>query len=419
MNRWLRRGWALVTHENAWLWEASAIGWALLLTYYLSGHDHLDWQRHALGRDYVNVWTAGHLIAQGRTCEIFTPKTFLADIHAMFDKRLPMHFWSYPPMGLLLAAPLGLFPYFAGLWAWTLAGLAALWPALRAFFRSAWTGRAPVAGLVALSFASPAVSTNIGLGQNGAFTAALLLGGLSQLERRPYLAGALLCLLCFKPQIAILLPVMVLAGGRWKVMAAAVASALALTAFATALYGIESWRLFISDTLPMQGAMLSRGHGPFQWMMPSAFMAGRILHLPYLQAMTLQAPFTLAGVWMVWRAWRSPAVEPIVRAAILCLATFVASPQAFNYDLIPALAATALLWRLEGGWDGWSAVGRGLAIANWTLPVSMVALQYWSVPITPVVLLLTALRLCAVGGVRLFTPIPLREREGPKRSLGG
>lgn len=401
---WLRRR---IGDPDAWLWEVSAIAWLLLASYYLSGHDHMDWQGHALGRDFVNVFTAGHLVAEGRTLEIFTPRTFLIEAKRLFDPRLPMHFWSYPPPGLLLAAPLGLLPYFPGLWAWTLAGLAALWPALKAFFRQG-SGAVSTAGLAVLAFAGPATSTNIGLGQNGAFTAALLMGGLSMLETRPYAAGAVLGLLVFKPQIALLLPVMVLAGGRWKVMAGAAASALALILVATLLYGMESWRLWFTDTLQMQSAMLSRGRGPFQWMMPSAFMGARVLGLGYWQSLWVQGPFTLAGGWMVWRAWRTPAAPPLLRAAILCIATFVASPQAFNYDLIPALAAAALLWRLEGGWEGWAMLGRPLALITWTLPVSMMALQYAKVPLTPVILLATAVRLCIVGGVPLLPPAPIQ-----------
>ena len=403
--------WRRITHPDAWLWEISAVAWLLLASYYLSGHDHMDWQGHALGRDFVNVFTAGHLIAEGRTLEIFTPRTFLVGAKRLFDPRLPMHFWSYPPPGLLLAAPLGLLPYFPGLWAWTLTGMAVLWPALRAFFRQAG-GVVPTAGLALLTFAGPATSTNIGLGQNGAVTAALLMGGLSLLETRPYAAGALLGLLVFKPQIALLLPVMVLAGGRWRTMAGAAASAVALILASTLLYGVESWRLWFTDTLQMQSAMLSRGHGPFQWMMPSAFMGARILGMNYVQSLAVQAPFTLAGGWMVWRAWRAPAATPLVRAAILCIATFVASPQAFNYDLIPALAAAALLWRMERGWWGWAMLGRPLAMLTWTLPVSMMALQYAKAPLTPLILLATAVRLCIVGGVPL---LPLLQAAGPRR----
>jgi hypothetical protein len=398
-------------HPDMFLWEVSGLGWVLLASYYLTGHDNMDWQSHALGRDFVNVFTAGHLIAEGRTLDIFTPAIFLADAKRLFDPRLPMHFWSYPPPALLLAAPLGLLPYFAGLWVWTLAGLAALWPAVRAFFREGGAGLG-AAGLALLAFTSPAVSTNIGMGQNGAFTAALLLGGLALLEKRPALAGAVLGMLIFKPQIALLLPVMVFAGGRWKTLLGAAASAGALLVLSTALYGFESWRLFFTDTLHMQNLMLSQGRGPFQWMMPSAFMAGRILHLPFAQAMLLQAPFSAAGVWMVWRAWRTPRVAPLNRAAILCLATFVASPQSFNYDLIPAMAATAVLWRLEGAriaagaGDIWTSLGRPLALIVWTLPISMMALQHANLPLTPLFLLAATVRLCILAGVPLAPRAP-------------
>jgi hypothetical protein len=62
------------------------------------------------------------------------------------------------------------------------------------------------------------------------------------------------------------------------------------------------------------------------------------------------------------------------------MATFVASPQAFNYDLVPAAAAALLLWRRD------KVVGQGLAVAVWALPVLMIALQAVHIVVTPIVL---------------------------------
>ena len=378
---------------SALLAALSASSLALLAVYFTHGHGRLDFADHARGRDFVNLWTAGRLIGEGRWLQVFDPAAFMAAHHRLFDPRLPFHFWSYPPPGLLLAAPWALAPgYFAALATWTAAGLLALLPAARAALARAG-GRVDGREL-ALLMLCPAVAVNVGLGQNGALTAALLLGGLALLDARPLAAGALLGLLVFKPQIALLLPVMVLAAGRWRTAAAAAASALALLALSTALFGVESWRAFLAGSVPMQGQMLRFGSGPFMGMMPSAFMSARVLGAPWTAAAAVQAPFTLLGGYLVWRAWRTPGAEPVERAAVLAVATFVASPQAFNYDLIPAAFAALVLLRRSA-----RPADVALAAAVWALPVAMIQLAPARLPIAPLLLAALAWRLAQVGGM--------------------
>lgn len=366
-----------------WLWELSAIAWLLLLPYILTAHGHLDWSGHALGRDFVNYWTAGHLVGEGRAVDAFTPDSFLAAEHRLFDPRLPFHFWSYPPPALLLVAPLSLLPYIAGLIAWTVAGLALVAPALRAYLKTPqqWW----------LALACPAAAIDVGLGQNGAFTAAILIGGLALWRSRPILAGALLGLLIFKPQIALLLPLAVIAERRWPTMLAAAASAAAVCLLSLLLFGAGAWRGFFGPTLQMQATMLSQGSGPFQWMMPSTFMAGRLLGLPANLAMLIQAPVSLWAAWLVWKGWRSEA-DLEAKAALMMTAVFVASPQAFNYDLIPVAAAALVIWRRST-----ESIARPVAIAIWALPVFMIAAQAVHLALAPIALAAAAwlaYRLC-------------------------
>jgi hypothetical protein len=56
--------------------------------------------------------------------------------------------------------------------------------------------------LVASAF--PAVFINVGHGQNGFLTAALLGGALHWLDRKPWLAGILIGMLAYKPQFGVL-----------------------------------------------------------------------------------------------------------------------------------------------------------------------------------------------------------------------
>src|SRR5690606_5146614 len=90
-----------------------ALCWALAAASFIGANGVRDFTDHALGRDFVNYWTAGQLILGDRIAEIFDPEAFLAAERALFHPDLPFHFWSYPPTALLLVWPLGFLPYFA------------------------------------------------------------------------------------------------------------------------------------------------------------------------------------------------------------------------------------------------------------------------------------------------------------------
>ena len=100
----------------------------------------------------------------------------------------------------------------------------------------------PETWLIAAAF--PAVVVNIGHGQNGFLTAALLGGALHLLDRRPWLAGVLIGCLAYKPQFGVLIPVALLAGGRWSTIAAAAATVAALVAVSFATLGGGVWHAF-------------------------------------------------------------------------------------------------------------------------------------------------------------------------------
>ena len=93
-----------------------------------------------------------------------------------------------------------------------LASLAAGWYAFYRALRLAMPGQ----GALLLALAAPAVFINAVGGQNSTWTAALFGSGLSLLERRPLLAGGLLGLLIYKPQLGLLIPVALLAGRHWR-----------------------------------------------------------------------------------------------------------------------------------------------------------------------------------------------------------
>ena len=351
--------WRLI-RPHLWQWELALVAWLLLLPYILTAHGHMDFANHALGRDFVNYWTAGHLVAEGHIASIFDPVRFLNAEHRLFDPALPFHFWSYPPPALFLVAPLGVLPYIPALVLWSVFGVAILIPVARRMFAD------PRERI--LLVCAPAVAINVALGQNGAITAALLIGGLALWRRRPDLAGVLFGLLVFKPQIGLLLPIAVIAERRWKTLAWAAGTAAAVVLLSAPIYGLDAWRGFLGPTLHTQSLMLTQGTGPFEWMMPSTYMAARVIGLPTVIAATLQGPISLLGAWMVWAAYRN-STDDEIKAAVLMMATFIVTPQSFNYDLIPAAGAALVLWRRDR-----SAWGVGLSLSVWGLPIFMIAL---------------------------------------------
>ena len=136
-------------------------------------------------------------------------------------------------------------PYIPALILWSLFGVAILIPVARRMFNDPRER--------ALLVCAPAVAINVALGQNGAITAALLIGGLALWRRRPGWAGALFGLLAFKPQIGLLLPLAVIAERRWKTLAWAAGVAIGVVLLTIPVFGLKAWRGFFGPTLTQQG----------------------------------------------------------------------------------------------------------------------------------------------------------------------
>ena len=105
-----------------------------------------------------------------------------------------------------------------------------------------WAARIsfPMRGWLLLALAYPAVFVNFAHGQNGFLIAGLLAGGVLMLDRRPLLAGVLFGMLTLKPHFGLLIPIVLLATGRWRTIAAACATTLLLCGVATLAFGANA-----------------------------------------------------------------------------------------------------------------------------------------------------------------------------------
>jgi arabinofuranan 3-O-arabinosyltransferase len=171
------------------------------------------------GDDFINYWSAASLAWHGRAGEIYDWSAFHAFEERVAGAGLDFYHYSYPPVLAVLTAPLAALGYVPALFLWLLAGWLCFFLALGTVRRDR--------GVLLLALATPAVFISFVGGQNGTWTAAFLGGGLALLERRPVVAGVLLGLLIQKPQLGLLLPVALLAGGHVRAFAVAAAKTIA------------------------------------------------------------------------------------------------------------------------------------------------------------------------------------------------
>jgi alpha-1,2-mannosyltransferase len=298
----------------------------------------LDVTGYQIGRDFINVWAGPQLAFGGRLSTLFDIQGYHAAIGTLFGQPLPFHNWGYPLFTLPAFWPLAQLPYFVALAVWTF-GLFAIFAGIT--LSQVERGWRPFA-LLALAFAPACLINTIG-GQNGFLSAALLLGGILSIDRRPVLAGVLFGLLTFKPHLGVVLPFALIALGAWRVIAAAVVTTCVLVGISVGLFGIEPWRQYAEVTSAYQVLLLERFQGFYTYMMVSGVAAARTFGLSYQVALMLQVALAVPVLGIAVWAVRQTS-DPCRRAFVLVSAVPLVTPYAFNYDLT-ALAAV-LAWRL-------------------------------------------------------------------------
>jgi alpha-1,2-mannosyltransferase len=336
---------------------AGAVFFAIFeVGYLLTTTPPFDSRGYVIGRDFVATWIGAKSALALNPAAWFDFDAFNAGLEAMFYPGFPVHNWSYPPHLLLLTWPLGFLDYIPAYVVWCVGGMALyLWAASDGFRRR---DRLPMLAV------APAVAINVFTGQIGFITATLISSALKQLDRRPVVAGICFGLLTVKPQLGILVPLMLILTRRWITFAAAAGTVAAMAALAACLFGSNVWSEYFRVVLPVQQDILVNGGGLAPAMMPTVFMNARVAHLPIPVAWALQAVMSAAAVAAVcWTFWRRR--DETLSIALFVTASFLVTPYAFNYDMVVFGWVIALL-RDRGG----TALDDRLAMLVWTLPVT-------------------------------------------------
>jgi len=350
--------------------------YVLLIVVWLAPSEGLvDRMNKPIGTDFVAFWTAGALVAQGKAAAVYDVPALHAAERKTVGAEIDAFPFAYPPSLLLVLPALAALPYLVALPLWLLITFVPFVAIVRR--------AAPHPATLWLILALPAGYLNVLHGQAGFLVAALMGGALLLLERRPVLAGVLLGILTFKPQLGFLVPIALIAGGRWRAVATAIATAVVVMGASYAVFGAETWRAFLA------GAQAARVHletGELPWdKMHTVFAGARLIGIGVVGAYALQAAVTLAVAVMVWRAWRQPA-DPALRSALLVAGAVLAAPYGFEYDLV--------LLALPIAWLGWHGVRHGfhagekvVLLMAWLMPFATPGIAAGlGVPLGPVVL---------------------------------
>ena len=377
----------------------------------------VDLQGRPLGTDFSSFYSAGTYVLDGNAQAPYDLARQHAREQAIFGAATPLYSWFYPPFFLFITAALAFLPYGAALVSWQLVTLAcyllSIYAIVSPSLRRREEGRdegAPAPGatsptlfLAALAF--PAVLVNLGHGQNGFLTAALLGGALAVLNERPLAAGLLFGLLAYKPQFGLMIPLALAAGGYWRSFAAAAATVALLAVAATAVFGFDAWRAFFDSTHFMRTVELEQGDLGW-YKMQSIFAWARMWGGPIAMGYALQALLVAGlGAALVWQ-WRSQTAYP-VKAASLCIATILATPFAFDYDMM-VLAPAIAFFAADGLHRGFGPWEKTALAALYLTPIAARTFTQWTlVPLGVPVMIVTFILLLRRNTLNFAQPIAI------------
>lgn len=357
--------------------------------------------------DFLVFHAAARAVIEGKPSIVYDTAALTDLQNTLYAARLPFELgfrpFLYPPIWLLGVLPFGLLPVGIAIAAF-LALTAALCTLVLRMLKFGW----PTVFAILIA---PAAIWVVLAGQNTFLSIALLYGGLALLERRPIVAGVLLGLLAYKPQVWLLVPVALLAARAWRPLLALAVTVAIASITTLLLFGDTLWLAFLdSAAQATDGAVASTMHARVLIQMITLLAAAKTLGLSDGLAMALQlAGSALAVSAVVWAFARYPASHE--RSAIVVTATFLISPYTLNYDLLLLMPAVALLF-LHPPAGGYGPGEWAVYLSVWLIPHLCLVLNDNGLPVTPLIVLLFGavawMRLRGAAKVELPQPATAR-----------
>jgi alpha-1,2-mannosyltransferase len=341
--------------------------------------------------DFFMIWSSARFVLENGLAGFWGPS--LQEFQsALLGVPHGYHPFPYPPPFLFFVLPLGFLSYFVAYFLFI--------GTTGAAYLAGAAGRRPHPVMALALLAAPAALCNALYGHNGFLTAGLLAGGVRLLGARPALAGILFGLLAYKPQLALAIPVALVAAGAWRALAASAATALGLALASVAVFGIGPWLDWLAFMPGFSERVLANGDVLF-WKMASLAPALLRVGLPFPVAMAAQIAVGLAAIVVLWIVFRRAAARPAAGALLLVI-PFLVTPYSYAYD-VPS-TAIAVAWLVaEGARRGARLAERIVLAAAWLAPLAAIfELPPALAPVVP----LAYIALEALAAARALRPGP-------------
>jgi alpha-1,2-mannosyltransferase len=289
---------------------------------------------------FVAFYAAGQLTAEGQPKLVYSEVIQHEAEEALTHPGVRYIPFLYPPVYLLVCSPLTVLPIFFSFIAFDIITLLMFLSVVRRILGETGYGWL----LPALAF--PPTIWTLGYGQNSFLTAALIGAGTLLIDRRPFLAGLLFGMLCYKPHFALLIPVAFIAGRRWPAFFGAAISVSIIVGVSLLVLGLDTWQAYFRSFFGSAATYdLAVEHANiFASISPVA--AARLFGVSAVDARYVQAAATLSAVFLVGWVWRINATLA-TRAAVLAASALIAAPYGLLYDLV--IAAIAGAWLVRAG----------------------------------------------------------------------
>lgn len=303
--------------------------------------------------------TSGKIALEGDLAHLYDPARQAHVQSAMVAPEATLDLYLSPPFMAWVWAPLAALPFFTAGVVWN--SLTAAIGALSAWLTARSLDRSAVAIALVL-FAAEPFWQNLVMGQDSAIALLLYAGALVAWRgQRELLAGVLIGVGSFKPQLFWLVPVAMLAARRWRALGGFAATTAALAGVSLMLVG---WA----------------GAKQYVWLLRSPLYHVQIdVHLPMTMGIPtfvksfLPEPYAavvgvIAALVVTVIVWRGARLNPSRLIGLGALGSMLAAPHGFIYDAIVLLVPLAEL-HAEDPRRGTLATAYVVAL-TWLIPLT-------------------------------------------------
>lgn len=370
--------WLTRPRVTAFALISGSMGAAMVLFLLITSRATLDMFGQPVGTDFTAFWHAGRIANSGNAASAWDPHILNGAVVATHHAPNYSTAWHYPPLFLLIAAPLAVLSYVPALILWQAISLALVTFTVRAIL--------PDRRATLIALASPITPMVLAHGQNAFLTVALVGSGLLLLPRRQGLAGAVLGGLAYKPPLALVIVPLLVLTGRWRAIGFAVLSIAALALVTILIWGTESWGAFFGSA-ELSRWFMEQGTVGFH-KFGSLFAATRMWGAPIGLSYGVQAIGLLAGLWLIWRLRAS---DSRILAAGTCAAAALSTPYLLDYDLAVVSLGTAFFYA-EGSRTSFLPYERTAIAFIWIVPwFSRSAAELFALPLAQIAVIALAL----------------------------